>query len=274
MGTWLRSLPRVQLTFLFSRLSLLAEPDISRFAYIENPPGQAAKTKTHKASTLTDVDVDANFWFQATKAKYEDEGVIPAKDDFDSILFDCNAILDIPACVFMEELLAAYPEAKVLATTRDVESWSAMATIVPPSHRGAVTTRFRSSFGALAKILDPTLGMWMNAGVVMVDNYFGGDLEKNGKEIFAEHYAKVRNLAPTGKYLEFAVSEGWGPLCQFLEVDIPRDQWGDVKPFPRVNDRAWFQGTLIPKLGEKAKTRMAMITMFMLVGSLAIFYSF
>lgn len=107
----------------------------------------------------------------------------------------------------------------------------------------------------------------------MVNNYFGGDLENNGKEIFAEHYAKVRTLALKDKYLEFAVSEGWEPLCQFLEVDVPRDQWGDVKPFPRVNDRTWFQGTFVPSLGEKAKTRMAMITMFILVSSLAIFYS-
>lgn len=32
-------------------------------------------------------------------------------------------MLDIPAALFVEELVEAYPDAKVILTVRDVDSW-------------------------------------------------------------------------------------------------------------------------------------------------------
>lgn len=34
-----------------------------------------------------------------------------------------QAVLDLPCTVFLDELLAAYPNAKVVITHRDVDSW-------------------------------------------------------------------------------------------------------------------------------------------------------
>ena len=39
---------------------------------------------------------------------------------------------------------------------------------------------------------------------------------------------------PEEKLLEFTVTEGWEPLCSFLELPVP-----DV-PFPKVNDSAFI----------------------------------
>lgn len=41
-----------------------------------------------------------------------------------------QAVTDMPAAYFAEELIEAYPDAKVILTTRDTESWFAY---VPPS---------------------------------------------------------------------------------------------------------------------------------------------
>ena len=35
---------------------------------------------------------------------------------------------------------------------------------------------------------------------------------------------------PEGQLLEMDLNDGWGPLCQFLNVPVPDE------PFPRVND--------------------------------------
>lgn len=34
-----------------------------------------------------------------------------------------QAVCDWPACAFAKELIEAYPEAKVILTNRDVDSW-------------------------------------------------------------------------------------------------------------------------------------------------------
>jgi hypothetical protein len=34
-----------------------------------------------------------------------------------------QAVTDIPHLLFAEELMAAYPEAKIVLTTRNVDSW-------------------------------------------------------------------------------------------------------------------------------------------------------
>ncbi len=52
---------------------------------------------------------------------------------------------------------------------------------------------------------------------------------------FKRHNQHVIDTCPKDKLLVFEVSQGWAPLCEFLDVPIP-----DV-PFPHVNDTAEFQ---------------------------------
>jgi len=44
--------------------------------------------------------------------------------DFDELLWQYQAISDTPCVLFTDELLEAYPDAKVILTERDVESWA------------------------------------------------------------------------------------------------------------------------------------------------------
>lgn len=83
-----------------------------------------------------------HYWLEALRAKYEGTGKPYGKREFDKVLgeydvctYDLSqpsshmklmrvqAITDIPCILFVDELIAAYPEAKVILTNRDVDSW-------------------------------------------------------------------------------------------------------------------------------------------------------
>jgi hypothetical protein len=60
-------------------------------------------------------------------------------------------------------------------------------------------------------------------------DYFKGDFQKHGKQVYYEHYNKVRSLVCKEDLLEYRVEDGWKPLCDFLSLDIPN------VPFPNGN---------------------------------------
>ena len=67
------------------------------------------------------------------------------------------------------------------------------------------------------------------------DTFFEGDFPGKGKEIFKRHYAEVRELVPKENLLEFNITDGWDPLCEFLGERVPKG----IK-FPHVNDNTDF----------------------------------
>lgn len=67
---------------------------------------------------------------------------------------------------------------------------------------------------------------------------YGHDFARNGHASFEAHYAHIRAIVPADRLLEYHVSEGWPPLCQFLGKPVPDD--GDT-PFinrtAEINDK-------------------------------------
>jgi hypothetical protein len=67
-------------------------------------------------------------------------------------------------------------------------------------------------------------------------------------EQFEAHNELVKASVPADRLLVWSVTEGWEPLCEFLEVPVP------AEPLPHVNDRETFLGRVIDgalgKLGE------------------------
>ena len=55
-------------------------------------------------------------------------------------------------------------------------------------------------------------------------------------DVFNRHNEQVRRDVPADRLLVYEVSQGWGPLCEFLGVPVP-----DGKPFPHLNDAAEFR---------------------------------
>lgn len=151
------------------------------------------------------------------------------REHWDGLLGHCGAATDWPVAFFAAELVAAYPEAKVVLTTRAVDAWHA-STLAAGNWRA--TEPF---LRVLARLGDWGARMYQPMLHTAWTWYFGGDFARNGRAAFEAHYALVRRLVPPDRLLEFDVGQGWGPLCAFLGKDVP-----DL-PFPHVNDSRMFR---------------------------------
>jgi len=151
--------------------------------------------------------------------------------DWDTVLAGYQATVDWPACSYYRELLAAYPEAKVLLTVRDPARW----------YQSAYDTVYQAS------LVVPRWLRWVNPqaarifqmqqNVIWQGDFQGQFADKDyAIAAFNQHIEAVKQAVPPEKLLIYQVQEGWGPLCQFLEVPVPADQ-----PFPHLNDTAEFR---------------------------------
>jgi hypothetical protein len=66
---------------------------------------------------------DLQLWGQAIEAKFEGKGKPFTKEQWDQLLGHCQAVTDTPCNMFGKELIEAYPNAKVILTTRDPDAW-------------------------------------------------------------------------------------------------------------------------------------------------------
>ncbi|KAH8429071.1 sulfotransferase family protein [Aspergillus melleus] len=178
-------------------------------------------------------------WLRALDSKYSstpDSPPIPlskskSKPSFEEILAPYNAAVADPCCFFVPELLTAYPEAKIILTTRkDAESWlrSMQSFLLPilswPSW--PLLSYFDPHFsGPYYRFLSRTMSILSQgrvpyspeAGPVLVESY-------------RRHNESVRRLVPEGRLLEFRAEMGWGPLCGFLGCEVPKE-----REFPCLN---------------------------------------
>jgi hypothetical protein len=149
-----------------------------------------------------------------------------------------EATVDFPCYPWYKEHMKQYPEAKVILTIRPFEKWyeSFYSTIwqaqnPPESERIAMGERIGS---------DPRLQSVMKvlefAKQTINEGHFQGKfLDKEFMEkVYNEHNEEVKNYVPGNKLLVFDVCEGWKPLCEFLDVEIP------VESLPHTNKKEDF----------------------------------
>ncbi|KAF7585071.1 hypothetical protein BBP40_001066, partial [Aspergillus hancockii] len=88
-------------------------------------------TPYHGSECFKNPPRDFNLWIEALTCNFfnpnPQETPRYGREEFDRLLGPYDACLDIPACLFWRDLIAAYPDAKVILTTRDVDSWLASA---------------------------------------------------------------------------------------------------------------------------------------------------
>ncbi|KAF2177890.1 hypothetical protein K469DRAFT_601641 [Zopfia rhizophila CBS 207.26] len=169
-------------------------------------------------------------WEEALTAKLKGQGKPWTGDDIDKVLRNYNAIEDIPCLLFIDELLEKYPNAKVILTNRDIDSWFTSV------HQSIFKILEWRTLPWIASI-DPILwGPYSTILRMIVTKWTDGDMS-NGEALrrsYIEHYAHVRSKVPKDRLLEFESKDGWAPLCEFLEKPVPKDE-----PYPRINDAKW-----------------------------------
>lgn len=134
------------------------------------------------------------------------------------LLADYRSAVDWPSCHFWRELMALYPEAKVILTVREPQGW------------------YKSIHGTIYRLLtsksaDMSSQQLVMARRIVMEETFNSRLgeEDYAIEVFEKHNAEVQATVPSERLLVFDVREGWQPLCDFLGLPVP-DQ-----PFPKTN---------------------------------------
>ncbi|KAJ9666163.1 hypothetical protein H2201_003842 [Coniosporium apollinis] len=170
-------------------------------------------------------------WEEATDAKYFNKGKPYAREDWDDLLGHCAATTDSPCALFWEELLESYPEAKVILVQRDIEKWYASF------DDGVISSTWGPGTDIIINYIEPALGV--NIGRTcrkMLLGFFGAsnpdEIRRKAREVYVQHYRKVRAAVPKERLLEYQLGSGWGPLCEFLGKDEPEEE------FPWVNEAA------------------------------------
>jgi len=188
------------------------------------------KGKTYHAMdylSLINNEESYNFW-----KSLKDESA--TKDDIQNYFCSQNysAVCDVPSILYWRDIVKAHPTAKIILTVRDPDQWfkSINTALIPLSKQ-----IFRWS--------------WMLKLIcyIFYRRCFQVDLlhilfQQFGRKEFQQESTALRFYHEWNKnilahissknVLVFDVRSGWGPLCDFLECEEPKEG------FPRLNDAA------------------------------------
>lgn len=138
--------------------------------------------------------------------------------DWDKIFHGYSATVDNPGCNYWKALADYYPEAKVILTVRDADKWfdSTNETIHSLEFASFIKN---SPFGEMVqKTIWDFMEQRMQDRDYMID-------------FFNKRTSEIKNYIAPERLLVYQVSEGWQPLCEFLNIAVPETD------FPRINSR-------------------------------------
>ncbi|MCG8591243.1 MAG: sulfotransferase family protein [Proteobacteria bacterium] len=148
--------------------------------------------------------------------------------DWDAIFDGYRATVDWPAAAFWRQLVERYPDAKVLLSRRDPDRWydSVMNTIyhaltkAPPEAAPGTLHEFHAMVHAL-----------------IFEQTFDSRLEERAHavKVYEAHNQAVIDAIPASNLLVYQPGDGWEPLCRFLNVPVPDED------FPHLNDTGWYR---------------------------------
>ena len=147
---------------------------------------------------------------------------------WNEVFANYSATVDNPGCCVWRELMAAYPDTKVILTLhpKGAESW----------YDSTYQTIYQSEYLWQFKVLRivPKVKKMTNMTRKLIwERSLKGTMKSKALAIarYHEHIEEVKQLVPVEKLLIYSVDQGWEPLCNFLQVPVPD------KEFPKVNDR-------------------------------------
>lgn len=188
-------------------------------------------------------------------------GKIP---DFAAMYNNVDAVTDIPAAFWFQEILEVFPDAKVILTVRDnedvwVESWSKTLEVSNNLNGCWFPT----------KILERQWLYRKYYSLTDATHYAGfGSLNPRSvvlfKKKYREHNERVKVVVRKENLLIFNVKQGWGPLCEFLKCQIPKQE-----PFPRINVAQSNALKNLAKRQQEVKLKLLLIFI-----SLCVFHCF
>jgi hypothetical protein len=137
--------------------------------------------------------------------------------DWNALFSGFVAAVDWPSAAYWPEQLKAYPDALVLLSVRDPESWweSARETILRGHDHPMLTAEWKAMVQAM-------FARYWNGATVDRDTAIAA---------FKSNTDRVLREVPKERLLVWEASEGWEPICNALGLPVPHE------PFPRANTR-------------------------------------
>jgi hypothetical protein len=185
------------------------------------------------------------------KLKYWKELENNGATNFEELFQGFKATVDFPGYPYYKILLKKYPDAKVILTKRDFESWyeSTLKTVWKAGPQTVLekivlltkmlfNAHLRDTFMCIKFMRKTYLKKQFN-------NNFSS--KENAKEVFYKHIEEVKKHVPENKLLIYEVSEGWQPLCHFLELPVPKED------FPHLNKKENFHEMVKNMIKDAAK---------------------
>jgi hypothetical protein len=185
----------------------------------------------HMVNVLADLD-EVQKW----------QAAFDGNADWPSTFDGFQSTVDWPGSFFYKELIEAYPDAKVLLSTRNPESWvRSMRDTVWGVWYGDILIRDLSSarrrvdpgWNAFAELL---YGMCERSGLMQGGTEATPEGMAEGMVRFED---EVKQTVPADRLLVWSVADGWEPLCDFLGLGVPDT------PFPHLNDSQEFQDRIV-----------------------------
>jgi Sulfotransferase domain len=145
--------------------------------------------------------------------------------DWSVFLNSYQSLVDWPGASFWPELLGANPDAIVLLSVRDADSW----------YRSASDTIFIALRQA-----PPGGEAWMTAMGNLLRDRFSDQLDDRTAMIdaYERHNDEVRSRVHADQLIEWTPSDGWDPICDRLGLAVPE------APFPVTNSTDDFRAML------------------------------
>jgi len=145
---------------------------------------------------------------------------------WDQVFENYGACIDWPAAFFWQELSEYYPDAKILLTVRDSESW----------YRSMEQTIFKvlKTKPEAFAVADKLVGERVFANRFDDKEYVIGIYEKNIRD--------VQSAFSSDRLLTYELGSGWDPICHFLDKPVPET------PFPKSNTTDDFQVLIQQKM--------------------------
>ena len=209
---------------------------------------------------------DSDMWLEAYDSKFFSGSKPLDRSFWDGLLGHVGAVTDHPCIGFAEELIAAYPEAKVILWERDEDAWfkSIDESLIKP---------YKSRLGIVLSWLDFD---WLGRLAALANRGTEGiysartkeDIRKNARLVYRRHHATVRNLLKDqpDRLLEYKMGDGWEPICHFLDLPVPKE------PFPHVNEKAYMEtqkGAMLLKVLDRLFWKAVAVSIPVMVFMLA-----
>jgi hypothetical protein len=142
--------------------------------------------------------------------------------DWAEMLSRYRTIVDWPGAAFWRELSEANPNALVLLSVRDPESW----------YRSASNTIFLA-----IEHVPRELAPWMDKVRELLRDRFSDRFDDPTAmmDAYVRHNDAVRAAVPAGRLLEWNLGDGWDPICDRLGLAVP------AEPFPVTNSTNEFR---------------------------------